>query len=71
MGTAKQEDLEALHKTLCVELGKALRGKSEVPAAVLNTTRQFLSDNDIRTMVKPGDPDEFLEEEEDFAPPEE
>lgn len=69
--TAKQEDLERLHEQLCVELGRALRGESEVPAAVLNTTRQFLSDNDIHTFVRPGNPDEFINEaEDDFAPPE-
>ena len=70
MPKAKQKDLEDLHGELCSALAAALKGgDNTVPASVLTATRQYLSDNAIEADIIPGNPEDFLhdDEEPDFG----
>jgi hypothetical protein len=70
MPKATQKQLEELHGSLAVAIKLALAGdEGAPPAAVLNTARQFLSDNNIEADITPGDPEEYLSDDDDFAPP--
>lgn len=69
MPKATQKQLEELHGKLVSALSSALSGDDSIPAALLNTTRQFLSDNGIRTEVAPEDPSEYLHDDQEFEPP--
>ena len=69
MPEAKQKDMEDLHGSLARVMKEVLAGSDETPAATLGQIRQFLSDNAIHTDMMPTDPEEFLDNDEDYKPP--